>query len=62
MKRSKFTEKEAFNGQLLKFKSHRMGMQVSCFVDTKVPEKEVIWEITRTSWCITKGPRKAEGE
>jgi hypothetical protein len=31
-------------------------------MDTEVAEKEAIWEITSTSWSITKGPRKAEGE
>jgi len=34
--RSKFTEREAFNEQRTKFKSYKVGMQISSDLDSQV--------------------------
>jgi len=41
--RSKLNAKEASDEQLSKFKSHKMGLQVSSGLDSKIPEKSNIW-------------------
>jgi len=40
--RSKSTEEEAWNGRGSKFKSHQMGMQVPCSLDSEMPEENTV--------------------
>jgi hypothetical protein len=37
LNRSKFKKRKAFDGQVSKFKSHSVGMQVPCRVDSEMP-------------------------
>jgi hypothetical protein len=43
--RSKFTEQEAKNGKRKEPKPYKVGMQVSCGMDTKVSEEDVVYGI-----------------
>ena len=58
----KVTQKEAWNGTLRKFKSYQMGMQVSCGLDSEMPEESSIW--TASKGFGTNSPKAgiAQGE
>ena len=61
MNRSKFTEQEANCGRCTELKPYEMGMQVSCGVDTKVSEEDIVRGIAKVFGFNVQGPRNAEG-
>lgn len=61
MNRSKFTAQEAEDGTCSKLKPCKMGMQVSCSVDTEVSEEVAIGGIAEIFGFNVQRPRAAEG-
>jgi hypothetical protein len=45
----KVTEKEALNGTLRKLTPYQMEMQVSCGLDSEMPEESSIWATSKGS-------------
>ncbi len=57
----KVNREEAFIERRRKLNPYVMGLQVSCGMDTEVPEKSDVPEDKRASRDIVPGPRVAEG-
>jgi hypothetical protein len=58
----KVTEKEALNGTLRKLTPYQMGMQVSCGMDSEMPEEGTIWATSEGTGTSSSGVVEAERE
>jgi len=60
--RSKFTAQEARSDRRREFKPYKVGMQVSCGVDTEVSEEELVWGVAKVSGINIPRTRHAKRE
>ena len=58
----KVTQKEASNGTLRKITPYQMGMQVSCGMDSEMPEESSIWATSEGTGTSSSGVGDAERE
>ena len=58
---SKFTEQEANIGRHKELKPYKVGMQVSCSMDTEVSEEDIVFGIAKVFGFNVQRPRHAEG-
>ena len=58
--RSKFTERRP-DGTDRELKSHEMGMQVSCGMDTEMQAEGIIWRFAEISWRCAEEVSATEG-
>jgi hypothetical protein len=56
-----FIGREAICGRCAEFKPCEMGMQISCSVDTEVPEEDIVRGIAEVFWRNISVPFRAEG-
>jgi hypothetical protein len=59
--RSKVTAQEANSGRHKEFKPYKVGMQVSCGMDTEVPEENIVCGIAEVFGFNVQRPLYAEG-